>query len=81
MATKRTIEYVDENEIKLNGLVYATARRLAERFGLSAGRIAHLARNGDIESEPFGRTWFISETSLDHYLLQGRKGRAKERTG
>jgi hypothetical protein len=81
MPRKVTLEFIDEEEIKLDGIVYATAHRLAERFGLSAGRIAHLARNGDIESEPFGRTWFISETSLDHYLLLGRKGRANERTG
>jgi hypothetical protein len=54
---------------RFNGEVCATARRLAEGFGLSAGRIAWLARDGSIEGEQIGRRWFISRRSLDRYLL------------
>ena len=80
MSIKFTLELADEgdDEIKLNGIVYATAHRLAQRFGLSARHIAALGRCGDVDAWRFGRTWFISEPSLDQYLLLGRKGRAKE---
>jgi hypothetical protein len=81
MSIKFTLELVDEgdDEIKLDGIVYATAHRLAQRFGLSASRIAALGRSGDVEAWRFGRTWFISRPSLDEYLVLGRKGRAKAR--
>jgi hypothetical protein len=79
MGEKITLEFEDDEKLKLNGIVYATAQRLAKRFGLSADRIAQLGRNGDIDAELFGRTWFMSERSLDHYLFLGRKGRGKAR--
>jgi hypothetical protein len=81
MTIRFTLELADEgdDEIKLSGIEFATAHRLAQRFGLSASRIATLGRNGDIDAWRFGRTWFISRPSLDEYLLLGRKGRAKVR--
>lgn len=81
MTIKFTLELAVEgdDEIKLDGIEFATAPLLAQRFGLSASRIAALGRNGDIDAWRFGRTWFISRSSLDEYLLLGRKGRARDR--
>jgi hypothetical protein len=83
MTIKFKLELADEgdDEIKLDGIEFATARLLAQDFGLSASRIAALGRNGDIDAWRFGKTWFISRPSLDEYLVLGSKGRAKARGG
>lgn len=83
MSEKFALEFEDDGdeEIKLNGDLYATASRLSELFGISASRITQLARGGDVETEHLGRTWFIAKWSLDRYLMLGKKGRAVERNG
>jgi hypothetical protein len=81
MTAMITLEFSDkaDDQIKLDGIQFATAHRLAQHFGLSASRIAALGRSGEIDAWRFGKTWFISRPSLDEYLLLGRKGGTKER--
>ena len=75
---QHTLEFGEsDHEIKLDGEVYMTARLLSEKFGLSANRIARLARTGVVDEEFLGGRRFISYSSLDRYLLDRQRKSAR----
>ncbi|HLJ36102.1 MAG TPA: DUF6166 domain-containing protein, partial [Ktedonobacteraceae bacterium] len=45
----------------------------AEKYQLSPGYLARLARTGTVRARRFGRDWIIDETALRAYLAQPRK--------
>ena len=53
-----------------------TTKEAAERLGVSARRIVALIESGDLEAEKFGRSWMISERSIEARIsspkLRGR---------
>jgi hypothetical protein len=62
------LEFPDDDSVQLDGRLYVTAQKLSEQYGLSASRIAHLARGGDVEAELLGRVLYVRPRSLDSYI-------------
>ncbi|MDP3735522.1 MAG: hypothetical protein Q8R39_03795, partial [bacterium] len=69
------------DSIEKQGKKYISAKRAAAEFGYTTDYIGQLARGGKIDATLVGRSWYVTESSLEnHRVLRGevnRRGNSK----
>ena len=67
-------------EVFLQGKRYLSSRLASEIFGYTNDYIGQLIRGGKLEGQKMGRTWFVSEDSLNRHKVSVSMFSAKSET-